>query len=48
MKRRDLLKGFASIPLLGFFSWGIFKKSNDDKKVKEKILDGGAESLDRR
>ncbi|MEN8249491.1 MAG: Gfo/Idh/MocA family oxidoreductase [Bacteroidota bacterium] len=38
MKRRDLLKGFASLPLLGVFGWGIFRKKSDDEKIKKKIL----------
>ncbi|NQZ78884.1 MAG: gfo/Idh/MocA family oxidoreductase, partial [Ekhidna sp.] len=39
MKRRDIIKGLASVPALGLFSWGYLKKKNDEEQVKKAIFD---------
>ncbi len=38
MKRRDLLKGMAALPVVGALGWSVLKKQNSDKALKNKIL----------
>ncbi len=38
MKRRNLLKGLASLPILGLFSWGYVVKKSEEEEVKRAIL----------
>ena len=38
IERRDLLKGLATLPLLGVFGLSAWGKSNHDKKRKNNIL----------
>ena len=39
MKRRDLLKGLATVPILGAFAYTWYKKSSYDRYLKNNILD---------
>ena len=39
LKRRDLLKALASLPVLGVFSYGLLSKKSHDDKLKQNILD---------
>jgi predicted dehydrogenase len=39
MKRRDAVKGLASLPVLGVFAAGALAKYNQDQKIKKSILD---------
>ena len=39
MKRRDLLKGLATVPVLGAFTWAWFKKQHYDNYLKSNILE---------
>lgn len=36
--RRDLIKGLAALPVLGFFGLGAWAKSSNDKSLKNNIL----------
>lgn len=38
LKRRDMVKGLASLPVLGVFALGAVTKYNKDKSLKESIL----------
>ncbi len=39
MKRRDILKSLASIPVLGVFAWGYYKKHRYESMLKKVIRD---------
>lgn len=39
MKRRDLLKGLATVPVLGAFAFAWYKKQNFERYLKSNILD---------
>jgi len=39
MKRRDLLKGFATVPVLGAFAYAWYKKRNYERYLKKNILE---------
>ena len=40
MKRRDLLKGLATVPVLGAFAFAWYKKRHYDQYLKHNILEG--------
>ncbi len=40
MKRRDLLKGLATVPILGAFTFAWYKKRQYDQYLKSNILEG--------
>src|SRR5210317_2061681 len=39
MKRRDLLKGMATVPVLGAFAFAWYKKRGYERYLKNNILD---------
>ncbi len=39
MRRRDILKGLATVPVLGVFAWGYYKKRHYDRVIKKVIRD---------
>ncbi len=39
MNRRDILKGLATVPVLGVFAWGYYKKRKYDRVLKKVIRD---------
>jgi hypothetical protein len=38
MKRRDLLKGFATVPILGAFAYAWYRKRSYERYLKKNIL----------